>query len=433
MKLMLRHLVCRFSCRYFVLALVCHAMLAALGAGSVRASTVSFDVGNGVAFDTFELSTSMLVPANDNRILIVGFGSVSENFVDVVPTSMRFNGQELTHLGGIVQNVFTDWYARTDIFYMLNPASGHGALDGEVNAARPSGFRQESDWGMYGMVLSGSAQQAPQLVFTAQQNPSAPSAVIGGAAPTTTSGAMLVGFTALNAGFNNLFSTSGVTEDFDTATGDLNFGAGHKLVGANPETFTWTTNGFATGIGTVAIAEVMPAEVMPSDDFVAKLVTGSPSSISQTVDTGANPFTLSFDYLFETTTGVLEVLLGSTSLGTIPAPGTLASDFMSASFLVDGSFLNQTGLALTFLLDGPTGSSLLLDNIAFPGLENGDFESGNLAGWTGQASGAGSVGVARLAQVPEPATLALFLFGLCTCVRASSRARSGRMVYPASR
>ena len=231
--------------------------------GTAAAAPVNYDGGAGVAFDSFGLATSLFVPNNDNRILIVGFASTSENFVDIVPTSLTFAGQELTYLGGIVQNVFTDWYARSDIYYLINPPAGTGALNGSVNAAGPSGFRQGSDWGMFALALSNAAQEAPRLAFTKLQNPSAPSSTIGGDVTTTGTNSMLVGVAAINAGINNVFSTSGVVEDFDTATGDLNFAVGHKLVSDNPETFTWITNGFASGIGAVAIAEVAAVSTVP--------------------------------------------------------------------------------------------------------------------------------------------------------------------------
>lgn len=235
--------------------------LAAMGA---HAAAATYEGGDGVAFDTLQLSRIVPVANVDDRILIVGFASTAENFIDIVPTSLTFNGAELTHLGGRVQNEFTDWYARTDIYYQINPAVGAGVLQGTVNAASPTGFRQEAMWGMFGMVFSGAAQQAPDLLFTNQQNPFAPSSTIGGTVTTTVDDAMLVGFTGLNGGLNNLFSTTGVTEVFDIGFSDLNFGAGYKAVGAaGNHPFTWISNGFATGVGTVAIAQIQPATVVP--------------------------------------------------------------------------------------------------------------------------------------------------------------------------
>jgi hypothetical protein len=56
---------------------------------------------------------------------------------------------------------------------------------------------------------------------------------------------------------------------------------------------------------------------------------------------------------------------------------------------------------------------MLLDNIAFANLANGDFQTGNLSAWTAVASGLGSAGVEITVQeTPLPATLPLFATGL---------------------
>jgi hypothetical protein len=103
---------------------------------------------------------------------------------------------------------------------------------------------------------------------------------------------------------------------------------------------------------------------------------------------------LEFDYLFTTVTGQLTVLLDGIALGFVTAPSVVNGSFTTASMPVNiPGLLNRTGINLEFLLDGPTGSSVHLDNIVFPGLINGDFQTGNLTGWTTAASGTGSIGV----------------------------------------
>ncbi len=141
-----------------------------------------------------------------------------------------------------------------------------------------------------------------------------------------------------------------------------------------------------------------------TDFALAELTSGSPTSISQTVDTGATPFDLSFNFRFETTTGELTVTLDGTLLGTIMAPGTLTSAFQNAKFLVDGSLLNQTGLELKFEIDGPAGSTVVLDNILFPGISNGNFATGDFTDWTVATTGTGSAGVLVIENV-EDATI----------------------------
>ena len=143
----------------------------------------------------------------------------------------------------------------------------------------------------------------------------------------------------------------------------------------------------------------------------AKLTTGSPTSISQTISQVTSP-NLQFKYRFATTTGQLHVILNGIELGTIDAPTTLQGGFQTAT-IDTSSFLNQLNVALVFLLDGPTGSIILLDDIIFANLANGDFQTGNLSGWTGQSSELGSVGIdLQVQETPLPGALPLFTGGL---------------------
>jgi hypothetical protein len=124
------------------------------------------------------------------------------------------------------------------------------------------------------------------------------------------------------------------------------------------------------------------------------MTTGSPVTLSQTVNTPAAAFNLEFDFLFTTVTGQLTVLLDGVALGFVTAPSVVGSSFTTASMPVNiPGLLNRTGINLEFLLDGPTGSTVRVDNIVFPGLINGDFQAGNLTGWNTAASGSGSIGV----------------------------------------
>jgi len=162
------------------------------------------------------------------------------------------------------------------------------------------------------------------------------------------------------------------------------------------------------------------------EDFVARLVTGSPVSLSQTVDTPGSLFDLAFDYQFRSTTGVLDVLLDGMSVGTITAPTSLTSEFTTASFRIDGELLNRTDVDLEFLLDGPARSSLLLNNVAFPEVVNGDFQTEGLAGWTMTTSARGTVESLGLSTIPEPPGILLAsvcLIGLLLGSRLPSPAR----------
>ena len=117
-------------------------------------------------------------------------------------------------------------------------------------------------------------------------------------------------------------------------------------------------------------------------NVVAQLTTGSPIVLTQTVDTPAGPFIVSFDYEFTTTTGELQVILDGTVLDTTAAPDPLVGAFMTHSIPVtEAALRGLTWVDLDFALDGPAGSQVLLDNVAILGL------------------------------TPEPATLALLALG----------------------
>ena len=178
----------------------------------------------------------------------------------------------------------------------------------------------------------------------------------------------------------------------------------------------------------------VPLDVGLDAAFAAELVTGSPASLIQQVATPEGPFDIVFDYLFESLTGELSVLLGGLAVGQLAAPGTLAGDFLTATFsILDPSLFDLDTVALTFLFDGPEGSRLLLDGIFFRdgagrrfAVDNGDFQAGNLGRWVGLSSGEGSVrvrrlGVAEAPAVPEPAAGAVFALAAAFLIRRAAR------------
>ncbi len=103
--------------------------------------------------------------------------------------------------------------------------------------------------------------------------------------------------------------------------------------------------------------------------------------------------------------------LDGTSLSTINfaalAPNTLLSKTISVT---DALLGGQSGLDLAFTYNGPTGSTMILDNVMIPGgdLLNGDFQTQTLAAWG--TTGSGSVeavavsGGSPPSLVPLPAT-----------------------------
>lgn len=163
--------------------------------------------------------------------------------------------------------------------------------------------------------------------------------------------------------------------------------------------------------------------------FAVQLTTGSPAGISQAIDTGSSPFLVAFGYKFETTTGVLDVVVNGVSIGTISAPAILNDTFAAASFLIDNpELLNLDDIIIAIILDGPSGSSILLDNILAPNLANGDFQTGNISGWSAISSGAGGVRTVEISPVPLPAAAPLFLTAIAALAAMVWRRRNSYSV-----
>lgn len=75
---------------------------------------------------------------------------------------------------------------------------------------------------------------------------------------------------------------------------------------------------------------------------------------------------------------------------------------MRSTVAVYEPLLGLTNAELELRFDGPTSSILLVDNVSFPGIVNGDFETGSLSGWTTHSTGSGTTEV--IAVDPQPLT-----------------------------
>jgi hypothetical protein len=145
------------------------------------------------------------------------------------------------------------------------------------------------------------------------------------------------------------------------------------------------------------------ADPFNSNNTVAQLTTSSALSIGQTLATPNGPFDLNFDYAFRSTTGVLDVYLGSTLVGEISAPARLGTGLSHESLLIsDPGLWGLADTTLTLRLDPSQQSQLLLDNF----------------------------GVEPLAKnaIPEPSSVLIFglgIVGLLAIVRQSKRAEVG--------
>lgn len=210
--------------------------------------------------------------------------------------------------------------------------------------------------------------------------------------------------------------------------------------GSQPANMTFDANDISVPVGpTPGIIEfgVLP---LPADNLVARFTTGSPVSLSQTftttLDSNSSPFNLfdlTFDYLFGTTTGSLDIFLDAILLDTITAPGSLSSMPTTHSIQVDGSGFPGSSHTLMFIFDGPTGSIVDIDNVRFPGLANGTFQAGILSPWN--ATGPGSLALVSSGTstptptvVPEPSSLALLMTGITGLLAIGYRKRRQRLI-----
>jgi hypothetical protein len=127
---------------------------------------------------------------------------------------------------------------------------------------------------------------------------------------------------------------------------------------------------------------------------------------------------LGFDYRFLVTEhdSVLRVQLDGMDLAQFP--GTAGEDLITETIPIDiRSFYPNSPpdeVTISFLLEG-ADQTVYLDNVTLDGnmLVNGDFETGDFAGWEFDPDTDGSAMViADYVLIPEPASLALMMFAL---------------------
>jgi hypothetical protein len=146
-----------------------------------------------------------------------------------------------------------------------------------------------------------------------------------------------------------------------------------------------------------------------------RLASSSPAAIRQSITAPLGATHLRFARRFETAAGTLTVRFAGQTIGTIPAPVNVQSEFARERLLIDGALLGQTG-DLEVELDGPAGSRVLIDDVVFPGIANGHFQSGGVAGWTTTGS------VTLLVPEAAPQALAVAAALALVCLRCARRA-----------
>jgi len=166
-------------------------------------------------------------------------------------------------------------------------------------------------------------------------------------------------------------------------------------------------------------------------DASVKMNVGSPIALYTAIDVPDTPFDLSFQYIFLTEMGSLSVFLDDILITSIVGDHNSARMVQRAILNISDSNILDLGMVkLSFLFDGPSGSQLIIDDIAMPGLMNGNFNLYDQA-WFGDGPGTlefvATISEEKLLEitaVPEPRTYVLLLIGLWLVSYMAQRRKS---------
>ena len=183
------------------------------------------------------------------------------------------------------------------------------------------------------------------------------------------------------------------------------------------------------GIGNLGIRGDAADYIRPDLlDVAVKMNVGSPVSLSTFVQLSGAPFELSFEYVFLTGTGTLDVYFEDLQVGSFAATLDDMGRFRQARLLItDTDVLAMPDARLSFIFDGPAGAQMLIDDVSMPGLTIGGFDVFD-TGWFKDGPGSlelvatiSETAYAQITAVPEPEVWALLAAGLVLVVVRSRR------------
>jgi hypothetical protein len=100
------------------------------------------------------------------------------------------------------------------------------------------------------------------------------------------------------------------------------------------------------------------------EGMAGRLTTETEVSISQLIDTPAEPFVLTLDQLFTSVAGSAQVSLGGVLLGEEFAASSSGSFDLSAMLVADAALLGQAGIELKITVFGGSTGQFVFDNIS---------------------------------------------------------------------
>ncbi len=391
--------------------------------------------GGAVAFvgEVNGRETNFFSPAPYNGIFTI---ASADNPVVALGKPEMNNHNVVAHLNGFDSGRRTLNISNVGIIADTNGVFADLGINYDINDAGSVLFKGDLDSGIKGLFTSSGAGATTVVNNTGPFTDFYNQAINSLPTPSVAFTGVLQGNTY------GVFSGPNAIADKVLVTGDQLFGktvATAGIVGGalNDSGMKAIWVGYTDGSEEIVRARRDSFFKVVDSGVLAQITTGEGSSakMSQSFARSAEnstPFELTFDYRFLTRSGGLAVLLNGQPLQTVFAPRTLTRERMVARIPIDLSELFPRELpadfVLEFVFDGPSGSTVQIDNVLFPGLSNIDFETGYLERWNLDTSGGGAVAAVAdqlsFAAVPEPPIWLLIGVGLF--VLGFARPRSGR-------
>jgi len=225
-------------------------------------AAISFDNASS-KFDSNDnptISWSHTIGSGSNRMLIVGVCGLDVSQTDLVISSVKYNGVDMSFVSGSSITRTTSTSRKTELYYMLNsslPAAGTYTM-----TVTYSGNVTNRNAGA--ISLTGVAQRAREAVATSL----ADSTVISTNITTLTNGAWVVDIVGSGSGGSFTTTSSGMTERWDVSAGSSSAAGSTKPVEfAGTTTMSWEQTTAYRLVHSVAAFAAAETPVYPTGDL----------------------------------------------------------------------------------------------------------------------------------------------------------------------